>query len=782
MSLCRRIPCAMCEALAKMRTLAFAGTIALPFFTGGCSGVANLAGNGLLTAADEDSAASSGDDYNASPRAGSTEHKLQVPSLMAAENSVEYSGESSGDAPPGESPNAFDQITVGGEDDEPLGHSEADEVVEPNNLPDESSLAALAEIQSFGAAPAQRPASRSASRASSTAKRSPRVSPVDPISIFGDSTIPAMRTPMRTPPKRRNNMQLAANQEEVPVERRRNGFGSGRTDFEPAQSDNMTVEQIVEWTAQNHPQLEAMRAEIGIAEAALVEASLWANPQVTLDVNSPTQESGGPELSTRMMFTIPMGGKLRLAQQVADLGIRRAQLAVSRETEIAVDESIAAAMEVVYYQELLTLQAELVKLADDLVAQLGGDVVNERDRVNAAVNQADVQLERLETSSRLRVARVRLSRAMGLNPPRAIRVRAQLPDTPPPDVSLNTLLAAVRENRPEIAEQRTAIEESRRALALATAEGVPDLELGPQFDDTFREPDDALGGRFQFELPIFNRNQGGVAESSATIRLNQANLRLTEMSTLSDVAEAYAELELIQGQLTAYQDQIPRLAERAELAIVQGFEVDIVDSNRMVNELQRLGNLKIRHLNLRYQYNRVRAKIELFAGRSLDQLASMEAAQRAAAERASERALPRKPDAGSPFRDDPDQSEPPKASLPKSPVGGTSSAAKAPPTAKSPATARTPSATRIPGTAQPSPRTATPKSTPAKPKAQKPAVDTRVARTGAASQVVPASAVDADKSAAFPSLGYVRDLFKRNKTPKASDLPYGGAKPSDAAK
>jgi cobalt-zinc-cadmium efflux system outer membrane protein len=783
MSLCRRIPCAMCEALAKMRTLAFAGTIALPFFAGGCSGVANLAGNGVLSATDEEyselsSPASQASPSETSARMGSTANKLHVPSLMAAENSIEYDDQDQGDAPPddtspGDVPNGLDQIGVGNDVGESVDIAAATETEEPNALPDESSLQALAEIQSFGDAP-ERPDARATSRRSAASNRSPRVAPVDPVSIFDESAIPsaspiATTTP-RTPPKRRNGVQLAAKQEEVRGEQRRNAFRSGRADFEPDAKSVMTVEQIVQWTAQNHPQLAAMRAEVGIAEAALVEASLWPNPQLTLDFDSPTQESGGPEISSRVMFTVPMGGKLRLAQEVADIGIRRAQFAVSRETEIAVNESIAAAMEVVYYQELLELRGNLVDIADDLVERLGGDVIPEGDRINAEVNRTDVELERLEASSRLRVARVRLSRAMGLTPPQAIRVRATLPDTPPPDFSLNSLIAAVRENRPEFAEARTAIEEGRRAMTLATAEAVPDLEIGPQFNDTFREPDDSLGGRAQFELPIFSRNQGGIAESSANHQLNRANYRLAEVTTLSDVAEAYAELELIQSQLAPYRDEIPRLAQRAEIAIKRGFEVGIIDSNNMVNELQRLGNLKIRHLDLRYQYNRTRAKIELYAGRSLDQLAAMDAAQRAA-EAAADKKPKLKGDEGSPFRDDPDQTEPPKTSPPKKPATENSSAA-----------AKSPAATKLPSTAQPAPRTATPKTTPVKPKERKPAVDTRQARTGNASQVVPASAEGVEASQGFAPLGYVTELFKRDKTPKASDLPYGNAKPSATQK
>lgn len=741
MSLCRRVRCALCERLAQMRSLAVAGAIALPFFAGGCSGVMNVAGTNLLAAGEDDA------DYAAaenSARAGSATRKLQVPSLMAAENAV--------DAPPEDAASGLSQIgteaTPGESADDPV-HKPGDE---PQALPADESLAALSEIQPTGEDAPPRTARERDSSRPHPSKRPPRRAPAGAVSIFGEGAVANEPVAPRSASHARDALRLAAAQEEVPV--RRNGVASERTGFDPTSDDEMSVEQIVHWTAQNHPSLAAMRAEVGVAESALVGASLWPNPQLTIDTDNRIQEPEGAEITTRLMFTIPMGFKRSLAQQVADLGIRRAQMAVSRETEVVVDEAIAAAMEVVYYQDLLAVQADLVRLADELVRRVQGDVVPVPDQVTASVNQTSVEFQRLDTLSRLRVARARLSLAMGFDPPRAIRVRATLPDTPAPRIRLETLLAAVRENRPEISEARLAIAESRRARALAQAEAIPDLEVGPRFNDTFDRPEDSLGSRWQFDLPIFARNQDGIAEADAKYQLNQANLRVTQMTTLNQVVAAYAELEPMQRKLEEYRHRIPQLAQQAEAAIQSAFEVGAIDANKMANEQQRLGKLRIEHLNLRYQYNRVRAKIELYAGRSLEQLAAMETTGEGAGER------------GSPFRDDPDQAppsqRPSKSATPKSPPP--KSATTAPPSGKTP------------------PRTATPKTIPATPKPRKEQVDSRVAGAGRDSNVRTASSESAGKSPIVSRLGDLNPFGSRPAPAMANALPYGAAKPSAAAK
>jgi hypothetical protein len=218
------------------------------------------------------------------------------------------------------------------------------------------------------------------------------------------------------------------------------------------------------------------------------------------------------------------------------------------------------------------------------------------------------------------------------------------------------------------------------------------------------------------------------------------------MATLNDVAAAFAELEPMQLQLAHYRDKVPVLAAQAKEAYEGAFKTGAIDANKMVNEQQRFGKLKIEHLNLRYQYNRLRAKIELYAGRSLEQLAEIEKQMEAEAERKA--ALPH-------------HAEPPADILEHS---------------------RPEDAT---------PKNVTPKTKPAAPGAKKPQVDSRVARatrTGSKAaggkmvdaNVAPASGVApktiAQKSASFSPLEPVKKLLKRENSPE--DLPYGEVKPA----
>lgn len=732
MSLCRRVQCAVCEVISRLRPWAYAGIAGLPLAATGCGGVMHAANAELLALNEYDDEAAEAD---ASPF-GDGPRQRYVPQLLAAENA------------PGE--DSERDVVHGEQQTGPDGSLEADEkagtaVSATNNDP--GALAALENIGLSGnASPPAAAGMRDRATTARTAKRPPRPAPTGPVSIFGADTKPITSPIARTPagPTGRGVVSLTAAQEEIPADDH-NGVGHN---FEP--SDTMTVEQIVNYAAMRHPQLDTLREEIRVAEAALIEASLFTNPSFRIDTDVPHQEGRPAELSFQMMFTIPTAWKRSYAQRAADAGIRTAQLGVSRETQIIVDEAIAAAMEVVWLQELMELQGELQVLANELVERTAGGVISKSEHVNAKVNQSDVDLQRIKTAAALQTARMRLSKAMGLNPPRALRVRARLPELPAPKISLETLFAAVRDNRPEIAEARAAIAQSRRERDLEMANAVPDIEVGPRFSDEFRDTGDSMGARVQFDLPIFNRNQGAIAEADANMRVNQATLRATEMVTLNDVAAAYAELEPMQLRLEYYRDKVPVLAAEAQEAIKGAFETGMIDSNKMVNEQQRLGKLKIEHLNLRYQYNRLRARIELYAGRSLEQLAAIEQQMQAEAARKAATQKAALPDASAPEHATPDDANPKSA----------------------------------------------PKSAPKLPGAKKPEVDSRVARatrTGSRAagsaindpNVTPTSSTGApkisQKSASVSPLEYAKNLVTRKPT-TPEELPYGNAKPATGAK
>ena len=386
---------------------------------------------------------------------------------------------------------------------------------------------------------------------------------------------------------------------------------------------DMTVDEVMRYALDHHPVLRARRYEVEVARAKLVSAGLLPNPRLVLDTQSPVHEDDPTELTTRIEFTIPTGGKVRRRKAVAEAGILRAQLAMRWEMEVLLLEVADAATDVVYYQERLLLATELSELAAERARSersrleaLGADA-RLADKIEADIDAADMEAKRLEVGTELAVARAVLSRAAGLSHPRPWRIEGRLVVDPTPLLPLGTVLAIARECRPELAEARVALSESRCLHALAHAEAKPDLVMGPRYQDPLGEDADTIGMRFNMDLPLFDRNQGEIQETAAEIQAGRALQKVAELNSLGDVAEAHMELTSLLTSVRFYNTQVTELIERNEALLRDPDVRGGITAPQILDIQQELAKMRLRHLELRYRCHRLVGRLELFLGQRI---------------------------------------------------------------------------------------------------------------------------------------------------------------------
>ena len=128
-------------------------------------------------------------------------------------------------------------------------------------------------------------------------------------------------------------------------------------------------------------------------------------------------------------------------------------------------------------------------------------------------------------------------------------------------VSTRALPDAV-EQRADVRAARDAVEVARADLRLQHANAVPDLDFYAGYKRN-TGTDTAYGG-FQIDLPLFNRNQGGIALASADTRLAEDQLASTRLSASSAIATATVaytrEQQLVHSALPGMSDRATRNA------------------------------------------------------------------------------------------------------------------------------------------------------------------------------------------------------------------------------
>jgi len=385
----------------------------------------------------------------------------------------------------------------------------------------------------------------------------------------------------------------------------------------------VTIEKVIQYALDHHPVLRVRRHEVEIAQARLVTAGMIENPQFVMDAE--TAVYGGPtELTTRLTFTVPFGRKRCYRESAANEAIRLARRELSLETETLLLEAADATIKVLYLQELLGLNGQLAELAAENVRVMEAARGAERgmlrldDKVRAETKAAEFEDEQLQIQADLSAARLRLCRAIGMpSAGREFQITGRLHATAMPLLPFEVVMEIARQTKPAMAVARAAVSESQRLHALACAEAQPDLTIGPRYQDRLGVDDDMIGARFGMDVPFFDRNQGEILAAGARRRASLAGVEVAELASLGDVAAAYDELLSVRKSLDFYDTRVKDLIDRYETLIeTPNMKAGLTTSQIAEIQLE-LASLRLRHLDLRYQYARLLTRLELFLGRPL---------------------------------------------------------------------------------------------------------------------------------------------------------------------
>lgn len=362
---------------------------------------------------------------------------------------------------------------------------------------------------------------------------------------------------------------------------------------EPPAVDGAWDFETLAWVAfYYHPSLAVARAQWAGARATRQTAAARPNPTVSLvpGYNSTREPGLSPWFpAVGFDFLLLSSAKRTHQQAVATADAEAARLSVvsaawqvRAELRRALADAAAAAQREPLLREQAELQRTILAL---LTARLAaGRVASpELSTARAALLKADAAVSDAHNQSIL--ARVRVAAALGL-PTDSLEGFA----LPPPPVAAPLTPSAFADARRTSLQSRADIlaalaryHSTQSALALAAAKQQPDFHLGPgyQWDQGANKWSLAL----TFELPLFHRNEGPLAEAAA--RCAEAAAQFTAVQS-----QALAALDLAAAAQTSATQQRAHAAEftaesRRQLAAAQR-RFDLGSSDRLELQSARL--------------------------------------------------------------------------------------------------------------------------------------------------------------------------------------------------
>ena len=378
--------------------------------------------------------------------------------------------------------------------------------------------------------------------------------------------------------------------------------------------DGLAPDEAVAVALWNNSAFNATLAQLGIARGDLIQAGLLRNPQFQLFL------PGGSKQLEWALF-LPIDAML-LRERRLDMTQREvcrvaAQL-VQNGLDLVRDVRVAHA-DLALAHDRAALASEAVKLrqsiADLTQKQLDAGDISELEAMTAriALRQAEADAGALNHAVSQAEARLKQLMSIGAMPVTLTPVLAD----PPTSVAqpLESLLAEASSCRPDLRAAAFAVAAARHRARLARKQwlrfdAVADSNSGGAGPSNF-------GPGMRLDLPIFDRNQGGVHSADWSVNLAVQNYNAVHDQIVADVQISYSQYQQADENLRQLRTKVlASLDEAVELA-GKAFGGGGVSYFLVLQTTTQYLDARVREIQLVADFRRAAANLDRSVGRNI---------------------------------------------------------------------------------------------------------------------------------------------------------------------
>jgi cobalt-zinc-cadmium efflux system outer membrane protein len=345
----------------------------------------------------------------------------------------------------------------------------------------------------------------------------------------------------------------------------------------------MTLGELERMANERNPTLAQAQSSISAAEGRRRQAGAFPNPVVGYFAEELSFRAPG-ETSEHGVFveqTIPLGGKLGKARRVFEREREQAEALAAAQRLRVLNSVRALYFETLGAQQLVELRADLADLSREAV-EITRELYNigqadRPDQLEIEIEAERAEIEMLRAQGDWEQAWRALGAMVGNTELRPARLAGSLEDAGQA-LEQEQLLATTLRDSPEIRAARAGVERARAVLSRQRAERIPDLFVngGVGYNLERLEPTaPALAGqRKGFEarlelgvnVPIFDRNRGGIAAAEAELAIAERELERLELSLRTRLASSFREYRNARTMAEKYRTQVvPRARQAYEM-------------------------------------------------------------------------------------------------------------------------------------------------------------------------------------------------------------------------
>lgn len=334
--------------------------------------------------------------------------------------------------------------------------------------------------------------------------------------------------------------------------------------------DGITEDEAIAIALWNNAAFQELLVDLGLARGDLIQAGLLPNPEFVYYwpmSDKPFKYLFDFPIEAIWLRPIRVQSMAREADRTAQR-LAQAGLDLMRDVRQAYADVVLAKERVRIAGEAVKLRGRVAELAEKRLK--AGDI-SEQEAATARIDALQAEQDAARIGFDVPVLEERLRNLMGLGP---YRGPLPLDPSPPPGCQTFDADALTREamgHRPDALAAAEAVDAAEARVKLAKLGWVRFLGIA---DATSGQGSHVFGPALRFTVPLFNRNQGGIARAEAELERALRNQKTVAYQIILDVQRAYlqyrqacTELEILR---TKVRPEVEAALGRAQAAYQEG--------------------------------------------------------------------------------------------------------------------------------------------------------------------------------------------------------------------
>ena len=398
----------------------------------------------------------------------------------------------------------------------------------------------------------------------------------------------------------------------------------------------LSESELVARALVNNPALAAERQAIDSAKGSVAQARLRANPSLAV---GGLKEVNGDDNRFSIGTEIPLElfGRRARRTDVAEQKLNGTRATVTdRERLLAGEirlrfaETLAAARNVEFVEQLLRANQEFLKLMEDRVRE---GAIPSLDAEEVRVETNRIESLRIDYQAKGEISMLALKEAVGMQPEENLRLMGNLEQ---PALSLDKiqLLRLATDHRPDLAAQR-----ANEAMAnAAVREQETEAKTDATFSASYERPSsgfalsafDAAGNLqpirqtfnyaifgMRWTLPLFNRNQGAIAAAKADVTAAHNQVTASDLVLRHEVTQNLVRYEAAQERVMVYRKGVRDQAARNLEVVRQTYGYGRIPLLDVISEQRRFIDIETGYTDVLFDAYASRVALERAVGTSL---------------------------------------------------------------------------------------------------------------------------------------------------------------------